>query len=79
MPIRDSLILASFTYLRVACEGLKEFKDLWINFFWNVHHQSSIAEATVVQELNQGVCTDVLYYHPCLLLFPSREKVKNII
>ena len=41
-----------------------------------------MAEATVVQKLNQGVCTDVLYPHPCLnflLLFLSREKVKEIL
>ena len=39
-----------------------------------------MTEATVVQKLNQGVCTDVLYPHPCLnflLLFLSREKVKG--
>jgi len=39
-----------------------------------------MAEVTVVQKLNQGVCTDVLYHHPCLnflLLFLSREKVKE--
>jgi len=39
-----------------------------------------MAEATVVQKLNQGMCTDVLYPHPCLnflLLFLSREKVKR--
>jgi hypothetical protein len=44
-------------------------------------YQESIAEATVVSLLNQGVCTDVLYPHPCLnflLLFLSREKVKEI-
>ena len=36
------------------------------------------AENTVVQKFNHGVCTDVLYYHPCLnflVLFLSREKV----
>jgi len=47
-------------------------------------HQGSTAEETTLQKLNQGVCTDVLYYHPCLtfwVLFVSRQKVqkKNIL
>jgi len=29
-------------------------------------HQGSTAEETTLQKLNQGVCTDVLYYHPRL-------------
>jgi len=46
----------------------------------NCIEQSSTAEKTTGQKLNQGVCTDVLYYHPCLtflLLFVSRQKVKK--
>ena len=32
-------------------------------------HQGYVAEATVALLLNQGACTDVLYYHPCLNFF----------
>jgi hypothetical protein len=41
-------------------------------------HQGIKAEVTVVLQLNQGVCTNVMYYHSCLnflVLFLSREKV----
>jgi hypothetical protein len=43
-------------------------------------HQATNAEITVVQKLNQGVCTAVLYYPPCLnflVLFLSKEKVQK--
>ena len=41
-------------------------------------HQGLTVEATVAPQLNQGVCTAVLYPPPCLnflVLFLSREKV----
>jgi len=37
---------------------MTEFKD-----------QGSSAEESALQKLNQGVCTDVLKYHPCLNFF----------
>jgi hypothetical protein len=45
-----------------------------------VNHQNSTVEVTVILKLNQGVCTDVLHYHPCLnflVLFLSREKAQK--
>jgi hypothetical protein len=32
-------------------------------------HQGLIAEKSSAQKLNQGMCTDVLKYHPCLNFF----------
>ena len=32
-------------------------------------HQGSTAEESTVQKFNQGVCTDVSKYHPCLNFF----------
>jgi len=43
-------------------------------------HQGVTVEITVVQKLNQGVCTAVLYPPPCLnflVLFLPREKVQK--
>jgi hypothetical protein len=45
-------------------------------------HQSLTVEVTAVLQLNQGVCTDVLYPHPCLIFslllsFVSRQKKVN--
>jgi hypothetical protein len=42
-------------------------------------HQGSTAEKTTIQQSNQGVCTDVLYYHPCLIFcyFFIKKKVKK--
>ncbi len=41
-------------------------------------NQGTAVEVTVIQQLNQGKCTHVLYPHACLnflVLFLSREKV----
>jgi hypothetical protein len=45
-------------------------------------HQDLTVEVTVVLQLNQGVCTDVLYPHPCLIFslflsFVSKQKKGN--
>src|SRR5215471_21211460 len=48
-------------------------------------HQGSTAEVTVALQLNQGVCTDVLYYHPCLnflwllSFFQDKESNKSLL
>jgi hypothetical protein len=43
-------------------------------------HQGSNAEVTVELKLNQGVCTDVMYYHPCLnFLSCPTGKLKIIV
>jgi len=45
-----------------------------------ISYQGLTVEFTVVLQLNQGVCTAVLYYPPCLnflVLFLSREKVQE--
>jgi len=33
------------------------------------NYQGSTAEESSAQKLNQGACTDVLKYHPCLNFF----------
>jgi hypothetical protein len=47
---------------------MTEFKD-----------QGSSAEESALQKLNQGVCTDVLKYHPCLIFwyFFIKKKVQE--
>ena len=54
-------------------------QEIRLNEEVRISHQGSTVQVTVVLQLNQGVCTDVPYYHPCLnflVLFLSREKVQ---
>ncbi len=60
------------------------FKALNIITLPESKHQGSIAEKSILQKFNQGVCTDVLKYHPCLnffgyFLFSRKESNRNVL
>jgi hypothetical protein len=63
----------------VALKILKHFNIVMLTEFI---YQGSTAEESLIQKLNQGVCTDVLKYHPCLnffgyFLFSRKESDKT--
>jgi len=74
------IVAANYKPRKVTVQSNLSYIQLPAKVLTVSKHQSSVAEESSVQEPNQGVCTDVWKYHPCLtflLLFVSRQKVNR--
>ncbi len=59
-------MINGLTGLFKSMQALQRFNFLNIVVQIEIKYQGTPAEETILQQLNQGTCTDVLYYHPCL-------------